>query len=164
MTDPRPQPETTQRRHRGWFDRQHPFSSLREEIDEVFSHYFSPGNREKTSGGAFELSTSLDMSETKNAINVALDVPGVDEGDIEISLNNGALEISGQREEETEEKDANYHRIERTYGAFRRRIALPCEVEEDKIKAKLKKGVLKITLPKSENAKSNGRKIEISTS
>lgn len=163
MPNQTPQTETSPRRRLGWFDRQHPFSSLRDEIDEVFNHYFSPGARDKQARSAFDLTTDLDMSETKNAVNIVMDVPGVDEKDIEVSLSNGALEISGHREEESEEKEENFHRVERSYGAFRRRIALPCEVEEDKIQAKLKKGVLKIKLPKSENAKSNGRKIEIST-
>jgi HSP20 family protein len=154
----------TARRHRGWFDRSHPFSSLREEIDDVFSHYFAPLARDKNSDDVFAMPTSLDMSETKNVVNVVLDVPGIDEQNIEISFIDGALDISGHREEEAEEKEADFHRVERSYGAFRRRIALPCEVDADKIKAKLKNGVLKIKLPKSAKAKSNGRKIEISTS
>jgi len=164
MPDPNPQTDAPARRHRGWFNRSHPFSSLREEIDDVFNHYFAPRARDKHTDGGFSMSTSLDMSETKNAINVVLDVPGIDEENIEISLTDGALDISGHREEEAEEKDADFHRVERSYGAFRRRIALPCDVEADKIQAKLKKGVLKIKLPKSAKAKSNGRKIEISTS
>jgi HSP20 family protein len=130
----------------------------------VFSHYFAPLARDKNSDDVFAMPTSLDMSETKNVVNVVLDVPGIDEQNIEISFIDGALDISGHREEEAEEKEADFHRVERSYGAFRRRIALPCEVDADKIKAKLKNGVLKIKLPKSAKAKSNGRKIEISTS
>jgi len=164
MPDPTPQTDTPARRHRRRRNRSHPFSSLRNEIDDVFNHYFAPMARDKSPDGRFAMSTSLDMNETKNAINVILDVPGIDEENIEISLADGALDISGHREEEAEEKDADFHRVERSYGAFRRRIPLPCDVEADKIQAKLKKGVLKIKLPKSAKAKSNGRKIEISTS
>ncbi len=164
MIDPTSQSNMPVRRHQGWFNRPHFFSSLRDEIDDVFSNYFAPMTRDKNSDGAFKMSTSLDMSETKNAVNVVLDVPGIDQENIDISLIDGALDISGHREEEAEEKEADFHRIERSYGAFRRRIALPCEVDADKINAKLKKGVLRIQLPKSAKAKSDGRKIEISAS
>lgn len=164
MPNPSPRTDVSKRQPGDWFRRPNPFSTLRDEIDEVFNHYFFPEARNEGSNGALAMSANLDVSETKNAISVVLDVPGIDQKDIDISLKDGALEISGHREEEAEEKDADFHRVERSYGAFRRRIALPCEVEGEKVQAKLKKGVLKIKLPKSAKAKSNGRKIEISAS
>lgn len=157
------QPNLPATRRRDWL-RTDPFSALHDEIDEVFSHYFTPLIRDRKSAADFSMSTRLDMNETKSAVNVTVDVPGIEEKDIEISLHDNVLEISGHREEEAQEKDTDFHRIERSYGAFKRRVMLPCEVNAEKVKAKLANGVLKIRLPKSEKAKSNGRKIEITTS
>lgn len=108
-----------------------------------------------------EWAPSLDVSETKDNIAVKAEVPGMDAKDIDISLANDVLTVKGEKKQQKEEKDENYHRVERSYGAFSRSIRLPREVQSDKIKANYKNGVLKITLPKSEEAKKKEIKIKV---
>jgi HSP20 family protein len=107
-----------------------------------------------------EWSPSLDVSETKESIVVRAEVPGLEAKDIDISLADDVLTIKGKREQEMEEKDENYHRVERSYGSFSRSVRLPREVRSDQIKAAYKNGVLKITLPKSQEAKEIKIKVE----
>jgi HSP20 family protein len=96
-----------------------------------------------------------------NNIVVKAEVPGLEPKDIDISLTGGVLTIKGEKKQEKEEKDENYHRIERSYGTFTRSVRVPQEVQSDKIEATYKNGVLKITLPKSEEAKKKEIKIKV---
>jgi len=104
---------------------------------------------------------SLDVSETKGDLVVKAELPGIDPKDIDISLNEGILIIKGEKKQEKEEKEEGYHLIERSYGSFTRLIRLPREVQNEKINAFYKNGVLKITLPKSEEAKKKEIKIKV---
>ncbi len=104
---------------------------------------------------------SVDVSETKNDLGIKAELPGLDPKDIDISMNNGYLTIKGETKNEKEEKDENYHLIERSYGSFTRSVRLPREVQSDKITASFKNGILKITLPKSEEAKKKEIKIKV---
>jgi HSP20 family protein len=101
------------------------------------------------------------VSETEDTLVVKAEIPGMDAKDIDISLANDVLTIKGEKKQEKEEKDENYHRVERSYGAFSRTIRLPVDVQNDKIKANHRDGVLKITLPKSKKAKSKEIKIKV---
>lgn len=89
------------------------------------------------------------------------EIPGMDQKEIDISFANGILIIRGEKKQEKEEKEENYHMVERRYGVFSRSIRLPHEVQSDKIKANYKDGVLRITLPKSEEAKKKAIKIKV---
>lgn len=152
-------------RHRlGLLQSNDPFSLFRDEMDDVFSQFFPSILRTGDQGSTTGLALRADMTETKDAISVTVDVPGIEEKNIDVQFADNILTISGHRDEESEEKDTNFHMIERSYGAFQRRFVLPCEIDSDKIDAKLKKGVLKIKLPKSAKAKANGRKIAITAS
>ena len=113
--------------------------------------------------GDDELVPKIDVSETDKEVQVTADLPGIDEKDIEVTLSDGVLTIKGERKAEKEEKDEkkSFHKIERSYGLYRRSIALPDEVEEDKIKADFAKGVLTIKMPKSAKAKSKVKKISV---
>ena len=102
---------------------------------------------------------SLDVSETKDAYLVHVDLPGVDPADVKVEMHDGKLAISGKRETKTEEKDRNYHRVERSRGSFFRALSVEGEVDVDNIEAKYEHGVLNITLPKV--AKQQPKKIEI---
>jgi len=102
---------------------------------------------------------ALDVSETENQLIVKAEVPGMDQKDIDISLSDGLLTITGEKKHEKEDKDENYHCVERHYGKFSRTMRVPFDVEADKVDAIYKDGVLKVTLPKSEMAKP--KKIEI---
>jgi len=103
----------------------------------------------------------LDLSETKNEFVVKAEVPGMSSKDIDISLNGGILSIRGEKKQEKEAKEENYHFVERSYGSFSRTIRLPGDVQSDKIKAAYKDGVLKISLPKSEESKRKEVKIKV---
>lgn len=94
----------------------------------------------------------LDISETEEEISVTVDLPGIDEKDIEVSLSNKMLLIKGERKIENEDKQKTYHLIERSYGSFIRTVAIPFEVDPDKVNATFKKGVLRVILPKPPEA------------
>lgn len=104
---------------------------------------------------------SVDIEERENEIVVKADVPGVSEKDLDVRLENNTLTIKGERKFEKEDKQKGYHRIERAYGSFVRSFALPAAVDADKVEAHYKDGVLTVTLPKTEAAKS--RKVKISS-
>jgi HSP20 family protein len=104
---------------------------------------------------------SIDVSETKNEIVVKAELPGMDPKDIDISLSDGSLVLKGEKKHEKEEKEENYHFIERSYGSFVRSVPLPAEVKHDKINASYKNGVLKVVLPKSEESKKKEIKIKV---
>jgi len=102
---------------------------------------------------------AVNVSENDKEVKVKAELPGMESKDIDISLWNNNLVLQGEKKFENEERGDNYHRIEHSYGSFYRVIPLPAEVDEAKIKAKYKRGVLEVTLPKSEEAKA--KKIEI---
>jgi HSP20 family protein len=137
-----------------------PFSRMRGELDELLGHYLAPLSRSEN-GLAFAFPARLDMSETKDTVVLKFDLPGMEEKDIEITLDEDTLVVSGQREQKSEEKKENYHRMERSFGSFRRVLPLPCEVVQDKIDANLSKGVLTVTLPKATPSHPKARKISI---
>ncbi len=94
-----------------------------------------------------------DIIEEDDKYILRMDLPGVDKKDVKISYANGELQISGERKQEKESKNATYHRIERAYGKYYRSFSLPEKILEDKIEAQFKDGSLTITIPKAEEAK-----------
>ena len=94
-----------------------------------------------------------DIIEEDDKYILRMDLPGVDKKDVKISYANGELQISGERKQEKESKNAPYHRIERAYGKYYRSFSLPEKILEDKIEAQFKDGSLTITIPKAEEAK-----------
>jgi len=98
-------------------------------------------------------SPSVDVFETEGEIVVKAELPGMERNDIHLNLDNNVLTLRGERRFEKETKEDNYHRIERSYGAFSRAFTIPATVDEEKIRADYKDGVLKINLPKKEQAK-----------
>ena len=103
----------------------------------------------------------VDVRETAKEIRVTAELPGMEEKDIEVSLLDGAITIKGEKSEEHEEEKGDVHRSERHYGMFERTIPLPSEVDVEKVNATFRKGVLKITLPKTKEAQSNRRVIPV---
>jgi HSP20 family protein len=95
----------------------------------------------------------LDFSETKDAFMVKAEIPGVEQKDLSVSLQDQMLTIKGEKQKEKEEKDEKYHRVERAWGAFSRTIALPAGVDTDKVSATFKDGVLTVKLQKTPAAK-----------
>ena len=104
---------------------------------------------------------AVDVAETKNEIVVNVEAPGMDPKEFDISLKEGTLTIKGEKKQEQVEKGENYHLIERRYGTFARSVLLPQEVRSDRISASYKGGILKVTLPKSEEAKRKEIKIKV---
>jgi len=105
---------------------------------------------------------SIDLSETEKEYTVVVDLPGMEEKDIDLTYDRNTLSIAGKKEEEKVDKDRHYHRIERYSGQFRREIYLNEDVDESKIEATFKNGVLKINLPKLEDSVQKKKKILIS--
>jgi len=98
-------------------------------------------------------SPAVDIYETENEIQVQAELPGVDRKDIALNLEKNVLTLKGERRFEKETKQENYHRIERAYGGFSRSFSIPAIVDEEKIRADYKDGILKIALPKKEQVK-----------
>jgi HSP20 family protein len=121
------------------------------DIDRLFDRFFDPKWPAMPALGEWE--PTLDVSETKDAVMVKAELPGVDQKDIAVSLVEGTLTIKGEKHAEKEEKDERYHRIERSYGAFYRTVPLPATVDTEKVTATFKDGVVTITLPKAAVAK-----------
>jgi HSP20 family protein len=103
----------------------------------------------------------LDMSEGDKEFTVTAEMPGMDENDIQVRFNNGTLSISGEKREENEVKDRRFHRVERSYGSFWREVEIPVAVDEDKITATFKKGVLTVVLPKSTRPEVTGKRVQV---
>jgi len=135
------------------------FERMRRDMDRFWDSFFERGVLRGEDGR--EWLPSLDVAETKNEIVVKAEVPGLEPKDIDISLSDGLLTIKGEKKQEREEKEENYHLVERSYGSFTRSIRLPNEVQSDKINASYKNGVLKVVLPKSEEAKKKEIKIKV---
>jgi HSP20 family protein len=103
----------------------------------------------------------VDIAEESKHYTITMEVPGVEEKDIDVTIADGTLTVRGEKRHEQENHDRQYHRIERSYGAFQRMISLPNDSKEDAIDAKFKNGILTLTVPKNPNMKPGGRKIAI---
>ncbi|MBN1756210.1 Hsp20/alpha crystallin family protein [bacterium] len=123
------------------------FWNMPQSVEKFFDDFLEDKGAEKI------WAPEVDIYENEDTLNVEVEVPGIQKEDINISVSNNVLTISGKKELEKEEKDRNYHRVERTYGEFRRTFTLPSGMDTEKIKASYKSGVLKVTLPKEEKAK-----------
>ena len=126
-------------------------SELRDEIDRLFGTplaEFAP-----TSNLLSGWTPAFDVYESQDHFTVVAELPGMKKEDIEVSLHNGSLSVSGERKSESKHEDAEFYRAERFFGRFQRTITLPTEVASDKVKADYKDGILTITLPKTEEAK-----------
>jgi HSP20 family protein len=138
-----------------------PFSLLRREMDSLFDNFFQGFDLEPFEARFGAFSPKVDVTESDKEIKITAELPGLDEKDIEVSLQNNMLTMKGEKKEEKEDKGKDYYRMERSYGSFSRTIPLPIEVETDKVEAKFKKGVLNITLPKSAKAVAETKKIAV---
>ena len=107
-----------------------------------------------------DLSPRIDISETDGEYKIEAELPGINQKEIDVKIDNNILTIKGKKEDVKEEKEKNYHLRERYYGAFQRSISLPNNIEPEKIKARFENGVLNISVPKSD--KRTPKKIEIS--
>jgi HSP20 family protein len=129
-------------------------SNLRDEIDQVFDRMFrSPWDLGQDTQFMAGWSPAIDLFEDKDNLVVKAELPGLKKEDIDISLHEGLLTVSGERKEEKKEESTETYRSERYVGRFQRTFSLPFAVDENKITATYKDGVLTVTLPKTEEAK-----------
>jgi len=132
--------------------------SLREKMNRLFEDVFTGrGNDKELASSTW--APAVDIFETENELVMSAEIPGIDEKDIEIKLEDNTLTLKGERKFEKETKEENYHRIERSYGSFYRAFTLPNSVDLDKIHAEHENGILKITLPKRQELKPRNVKI-----
>ena len=135
---------------------------FKNELDNLFNRFFDldfPISREFFKEG--EWVPRVDVSEGKKEITVKAEIPGCNAKDIDVSLEGQILTIKGEKKQEKEEKEKNYYRMERSYGAFQRILSLPEDADQDSIKATFKNGVLNITLPRKALPAPDVRQIEI---
>ncbi len=125
---------------------------IQDEMNRLFNALFekSPERRES---GVTAWSPLVDISEMEDEILVTVEVPGMKKEDINITIQDNVLTLKGEKKQVEEDKNKNFHRVERIYGTFERSFSLPSTVQTDRVKAVYKDGVLNITLPKSEEAK-----------
>jgi HSP20 family protein len=126
-----------------------PFDFIQREIDRVFDGF----NEWPAALQTRSFSPSMEVTETDTMIEVAAELPGLDEKDVEISVADDVLTIRGEKKIEKDEKKNNYRLVERSYGLFERSIVLPSGVDASKVKAKMTKGVLRVEVPKPAAAK-----------
>jgi HSP20 family protein len=136
----------------------HQMENLHRDMDRLFEGIW---DGERGAFGSAEIVPKLDMTEDDKAFRVCIELPGMDEKDIDVTLTDRLLTIRGEKKEEKETKDKDVYRRERTYGSFRRALEIPSDVDAAKIDASFKKGVLTIELPKSEEAKEKIKHISV---
>ena len=144
-----------------WSTRQNlmsdPFRSIRREMEDMFRTFDGHLPSLRVGAGV----PAINVAETKDAIEVTTEVPGVDEKDIEVSLEGNQLVISGEKKEETKKDEKDWHVEERSYGSFYRSISLPFKPEDGAIEAHLEKGVLHLKIKKPAEVAKSVKTIEI---
>ena len=133
-----------------------PFRELEDvsnRLNRMFAHPASPTSNGKEAMIVADWTPPVDISETATEYQIKAELPDVKKEDVKVTLEDGVLTIQGTRRHEDEEKGKKFHRIERAYGSFVRTFSLPDVIEEEKVKAEFKDGVLNLHLPKSEKAK-----------
>lgn len=103
----------------------------------------------------------LDVTETETELKISVELPGINEKDIDLTMSNDSLTIKGEKNEKKEDRTHGHYRVERRYGSFERTIPFPCEIDADKVDATFKDGVLTVNLPKSARAQNAQKKVSI---
>lgn len=134
-------------------------TSLRREMDDLWDRFF--GEKPVPTRFTGEWLPSVDVSETEDKVLIKAELPGLDAKDVSVSMSGDLLTIKGEKKKEEEEKDEHHHYIERYYGSFQRSFRLPVNIQSDKIEASFEKGVLKVILPKAEEAKKKEIEIKV---
>ena len=135
------------------------FATLQDRINRVFRDSYSASQDDSLATSSF--APAVDVYEDEHKVSLKIEVPGIDEKDIDVRVENNTLTVHGERKIEKEEKEENYRRVERQYGSFTRSFTLPQTVDTENVSATYDKGVLKITLPKKAEAKPKQIKVNI---
>jgi HSP20 family protein len=136
-------------------------SKMNRILDEFFSRPLALGSFLDDFAFSAGFTPRLDIAETEKEITISAELPGLEPEDIHLTLDHNNLTISGEKQAEKEEKGKRFYRMERSYGSFYRSIPLPDEVDENKIDASYKRGVLKIRLPKTVQSQRKSKRIPI---
>jgi len=134
------------------------FATLQDRLNRLFQSSFGD-NQDALSTSNFN--PAVDVYEDEHAVNLKIEVPGIDEKDLDIRVENNTLTVQGERKFEKEEKEENFRRVERQYGSFTRSFTLPQTVDAEHVSANYDKGVLKISLPKKAEAKPKQIKVNV---
>jgi len=138
------------------------FTTVQDRLNRLFrDSYGSEDRDEALTTSAF--APAVDVYEDEHNVTLKVQVPGIDEKDIDIRIENNTLTLHGERKFEKEEKEENFRRVESSYGSFTRSFTLPQTVDAEKVTANYDKGVLKITLPKKAEAKPKQIKVSVGT-
>jgi HSP20 family protein len=134
-------------------------SSARREMDRVFDRFF---NQSAPAQGLAVWAPAVDVRETNDELHVSAELPGLKLEDVNVTVENGVLTISGEKKQEVQEgkEEGEYYLVERRYGRFERSFTLPRSVSADKVKARFENGILTVSLPKAEEAKPRRVQIE----
>lgn len=139
--------------------------SLHSDMNRLFDDFFRGFELVPFEGGRMTavagFNPRVNISETEKEISISAELPGMDDKDVTVELEDEALTLRGEKKEEHEEKGRNWHRVESSYGSFHRVIALPSNVDSANARASFKKGVLSVTLPKRPEEQSKKKKLEI---
>ncbi len=127
-----------------------PFAGLQKEMDDLMNRFQADWNGER-----LPAIPAADLYETDEALTIRMDIPGLKAEEINVEVSGNTIRITGEHKQEKEEKGKTWHRIERRSGSFARALSLPTPVKDDKVTAECKDGVLTITLPKTEAAKTH---------
>ena len=137
------------------------FSNLQREIDRVFQDFGRGGMPSLGDFGKNAMAMRVNLAEHDGALEVTAELPGCAAEDIDVQLKDGVLTIKGEKKVEKDDKQKDYHVMERSYGMFERSFTLPAEVDAAKVEAAFDKGVLKVTLPKLPQEQSKSQKITV---
>jgi HSP20 family protein len=143
--------------------RYNPFRDLRtmqEQMNRLLDMTWNRESGEDLREGAWQ--PPVDIFEDENAVVIKVELPGMDQKDIEVRIEDNTLTLRGERKHDESIKKESYHRVERYYGAFQRSFSLPHTVNQEQVKATCDKGVLTITLPKREETKPRQINVQIS--
>ena len=141
------------------WDRYRELSSLQDRMNRLFNASFGESRDEALTTSSF--APAVDVYEDEHNVTLKIEVPGIDEKDIDVRVENNTLTVHGERKIEQEEKEENYRRIERQYGSFTRTFTLPTTVDTESVSANYDKGVLKIKLAKKAEAKPKQIKVNV---
>jgi HSP20 family protein len=144
-----------------WTDPFRDITTLQDRMNQLFGNFLERGHGREEGLGTGVWMPAVDIYETKDAICVRAELPGMDKEAIGVEVKEGVLTLQGERKFEKEVKEENYHRIERSYGTFHRSFTLPSSVDGEKVTARMKDGVLQVNLPKKEQAKPKQIKIAV---
>src|SRR5205823_14841506 len=134
------------------------FSTLQDRMNRLFRDSYGEGQEALTSS---TFAPPVDVYEDEHSITLKIEVPGIDEKDIDVRIENNTLTVHGERKFEKEEKEENFRRVERQYGSFTRSFTLPNTVDPEQVNATYNKGVLKVNLAKKAEAKPKQIKVNV---